>query len=162
MFLIKNPKAKIDARLLLIGSANYHQKLLNSYKNITELILKTSNCKFEEVYTMQQQASVNIILEAKAEVSPFLPGKFPHCVLANKPIFHLGPKKSETMRLLGNDYSFHAEIDNINEIAELIEQMYLKWQNNKDSFLLNRKDLEFYISKNQLEQILENVLINNE
>ena len=60
---------------------------------ISNIIASKGYLPFKMVYAMQQHAAVNIILEARAEISPFLPGKFPHCVNADKPLLLLGQKK---------------------------------------------------------------------
>lgn len=157
-FLKKNPKAKKDACLLFVGDASYHGKMLRQYELvIPELSLQIKKINFDVAYKLQKQVSVNIILEAKAEISPFLPGKFPHCVSANKPILHLGPKKSEVFRLLGNDYEYHSEIDDFEEIASLIGKLYNKWKENKDDLALNRKDIEIYISSSFLKEQITNL-----
>src|SRR5690606_32754970 len=82
-FLDKNPKAKGVSKLIFLGRNN---------KRVTGFATKHKNIyasrdyvKFEEVLVMQKLATVNVILEAKASISPFLPGKFPHCISASRP-----------------------------------------------------------------------------
>jgi hypothetical protein len=106
---------------------------------------------------LQEQVSVNIILESKSEISPFLPGKFPHCVVANRPLLVLSPYYSETRRLLGSDYPYWSEADDENKIFLLIEQLYLAWKN-KELNELNRLDLEAYLSISYLKNTLEELL----
>ncbi len=92
LFLEQNPDAKTNAKLLLLGNASYHTEMLENYKkNIPEVYIYNGNKSFDEVYNLQKNASVNIILEAKGEISPFLPAKFPHCIEANKTILSLSP-----------------------------------------------------------------------
>jgi hypothetical protein len=159
LFLKNNPDAKNDSVLLLIGHADYHKSAIENYKPILpNLYTNLSNVPFNEVQWLQQHASVNIVLEADSEMSPFLPGKFPHCIFANKPILHLGPKKSETIRLLGENYPYTSTIIDRESISTIIENMYKIWSKNKKSFLLNRPDLEAYLGKNHLKEQLENVL----
>ena len=159
LFLKNTPSAIEDVRLLLVGSASYHKDIIISYdKLIPELYTNLKNLPFTEVYWLQKHVSVNIIIEANAEVSPFLPGKFPHCIMANKPILYLGPKKSEVLRLLGDDYPYHTSIDNAEEIAKQIACLYKLWKGNKSNQKLNRKDLEEYISASFLEKQMINVL----
>jgi hypothetical protein len=161
LFLETNPAAKDDARLFLLGNAIDHITLLDDYKKrIPQLYIHNGNVPFDEVYLLQQKASVNIILEAKSEISPFLPGKFPHCVDANKIILSLAPYYSETRRLLGNGYEYWSEVDNVQKIANLIEKLYQLWKQNPDNLLLNRKDLEEYLSVNYLKKVINNLKIN--
>jgi glycosyltransferase involved in cell wall biosynthesis len=155
LFLKNNPDAKENARLLLIGSASYYEEMLTSYqKKIPELYICLNNKPFDEVQFLQNNATVNIILESKSEISPFLPGKFPHCVEANKPILALGPYYSETRRLLGADYPYWSEVNDVENIAMQIDKLHLFWQ--KDAkMVLNRIDLKEYISIDYLKRVID-------
>lgn len=158
LFLENNPEAKKNSNLLMLGPTHSYGPMLEYYDNqypSIHAIAKQVN--FDVIYILQQEVSVNIILESKSEISPFLPGKFPHCVEANKPILLLAPYYSETRRLFGNDYQNWAEIDEIPKIAKLIEKMYIHWQSDKDSFLLNRTDLIEYCSKEFLKRTIDNI-----
>lgn len=159
LFLMNNPQAKNDTRLLLLGSSSYHKDMLTKYnEEISGLYISKGSVSFEEVYHLQKNVSVNVILESKAEISPFLPGKFPHCVMADKPILLLSPENSETKRLLGPKYPYHIEVDAINKIAELIQDLYEQWQTNPQSLKLNRKDLEHYVSAAHLEELINSII----
>ena len=155
LFLKNNPEAKANARLHLIGSASYHKEILTAYqKNIPELYVCLNNKPFDEVQFLQNNATVNIILESKSEISPFLPGKFPHCVEANKPILALGPYYSESRRLLGADYPYWSEVDDVENIANQIGKLYLFWQ--KDAkMVLNKIDLKEYVSIDYLKRVID-------
>lgn len=157
LFLIKNPEAKKDTKLFLLG-ASFHVDMLENYKkNSPEIYIYNGYKPFDEIYFLQKNVSVNIILESKSEISPFLPAKFPHCVEANKTILSLAPYYSETRRLLGNDYEFWSEVDDVEKIATLIEKLYLLWKENPDQLLLNRNDLEEYVSETHLKEIINNL-----
>jgi hypothetical protein len=158
LFLYKNPDAKEDSRLLLLGPASYHAKMLEKYKaNSPGIYIFDKNVPFDTVNHLQQNVSVNIILESKSEISPFLPGKFPHCVEANKVILSLAPYYSETRRLLGNDYPYWAEVDQIEKIGLIIENLYQLWKQNPDNLNLNRKDLVDYLSADYLKKTINNL-----
>jgi hypothetical protein len=155
VFLEKNPAAKKDARLILLGGASYHTEMLEKYKDDSpEIYIYNGNKPFDEVYHLQKNVSVNIILESNGEISPFLPAKFPHCIEANKPILSLAPYYSETRRLLGQDYEFWSEVDDVDQIALLIEKLYQLWKQNPDLLNLNRKDLEEYVAVAHLKEVL--------
>lgn len=154
LFLNTNPEAKIDAKLILLGSASYFAKMLEDYQDNDEMHIYNGNVPFEIVYNLQKRASVNIILESKSEISPFLPAKFPHCVEANKMILSLSPYYSETRRLLGNDYPYWSEVDDVEKIAGLIEKLYRLWKQHPDKLLLNRSDLENYLSAAYLQNVI--------
>jgi hypothetical protein len=105
---------------------------------------------------LQEQVSVNIILESKSEISPFLPGKFPHCVSANRPILLLSPYYSETKRLLGANYPYWAEADDELKLHEHIVTLYQKWKT-KTLNNLEREDLEQYLGNDYLKNTLLNI-----
>jgi hypothetical protein len=107
---------------------------------------------------MEQAASVNIVLEAVSEISPFLPAKFPGLVCANRMIFHLGPKNSESRSLLGENHHFAAEADNVKKIAELLVELFKIWKDNPTQLELNRSDLEDYFSPLHLKCELDKLL----
>ncbi|PIV93793.1 MAG: UDP-glycosyltransferase [Flavobacteriaceae bacterium CG_4_10_14_3_um_filter_33_47] len=158
LFLEKNPEAKNDSKLMLLGNAFYHEDLIKAFAiDLPQLYIKLANMPFNEVHWLQKQVSVNIILEANSEISPFLPGKFPHCIMANKPILHLGPKNSETKRLLGEDYQYWCEIHDVLAISEILQILYAIWKKNNNALILNRSDLEVYVGEVYLKEQLEKV-----
>lgn len=161
LFLKRNPTAKNNTRLLLIGSASGHTELLKNYqKDSPEIYIHNGNKPFDEVYNLQNNACVNIILEAKGEISPFLPAKFPHCIEANKMILSLAPYYSETKRLLGKEYEYWSEIDDAEKIASLIETLYQLWKKNPNNLNLNRADLTEYVSSAHLKELINNLRTN--
>lgn len=151
IFLNINPEAKEHSKLILIGGESIYSSWLKlKAREIEELKLSNGKLPFREVFKMQQHAAVNIILEAKAEISPFLPGKFPHCVQADKPILLLGPHYSESRRLLGNNYPYWSEIDDLEKITENITDLYRKWKKSPSNFNLDRPELLEYMSSSYL------------
>ncbi|MHA6279857.1 glycosyltransferase family protein [Salinimicrobium sp. CAU 1759] len=158
-FLAGNPEARKKSRLLLLGNASCHSKTLKKYEEeILQLYVSKGYVAYTEVQEMQNQASVNIILESRAAESPFLPGKFPHCLAAGKQILLLGPKKSETRRLLGSDYLYWSELNDVECIAGLIEKLYHSWRKDPENFYLYREDLKVYLSKDYLKKELDQIL----
>jgi glycosyltransferase involved in cell wall biosynthesis len=155
LFLERNPKARVNAKLHLIGPAEYHAVQLKQYSaEIPELKLNMQGIPYHQAYTLQRDADVNIILESKSEISPFLPGKFPHCIVAKKPILLLSPYYAESRRLLGADYPYWCENDDVNKIATCLESLYDKWvKQENDEF--NRADLLNYMGKQQLIATVE-------
>jgi hypothetical protein len=86
-----------------------------------------------------------------------LPAKFPHCVAANTAILSLAPYYSETKRLLGSDYAYWSEVDDVPRIAALLGELYLLWKQNPKQLLLNRSDLAEYLSVSYLKKTIENL-----
>lgn len=161
LFLNRNPEALKDSKLILLGHASYHSQMLEEYqKNTSQLYVYNGNVAFDIVNHLQRKVSVNIILESKAETSPFLPAKFPHCVAANRTILSLAPYYSEIRRLLGNDYPYWSEVDDVEKIALLIGDLYQLWKQNPDNLLLDRSDLAEYLSADYLKKRLMDLLNN--
>lgn len=158
LFLSKNAEAKKNSKLILLGSASAHTQMLEDYKSsISEIHIHNGNVPFDLVYKLQKNVSANIILESKSEISPFLPGKFPHCVEANKPIISLAPYYCEVKRLLGDEYPYWSEVDDIEKIAAIIEELYQIWKLNPDNLVLNRKDLLEYLSFDYLNEVINSL-----
>jgi hypothetical protein len=158
LFLQNNPEARTEARLLLLGNSTDHSQMMVEYKKkYSEIYISDGNVPFDDVFLMQKSVSVNVILEAKSEISPFLPGKFPHCVAANRAILSLAPYYSETRQLLGDDYPYWAEQNNPVKIALIIEKLYHLWKKNPANLLLNRKDLEDYLSADYLRKVINDL-----
>lgn len=154
-FLKKYPEA--PAKLVHIGHNGYAREFMDRYSSDYEQVIAINeNMPFNQVYTLQKKASVNIILEAIADFSPFLPGKFPHCINAEKLILLLSPKKSESRRLLGDDYPYWSEADDEDEIYRLIEQLYTTWKSRGTSYI--REDLKEYLSEAYLKELFSTLI----
>lgn len=146
-FLSQNPAAQEHARLVIVGGESiFHHELNAIATAVPQLIISNKQEDFQTSYNMQQQAAVNAILEAKGPASPFLPGKVPHCVAANKPMLILGPYYSETRNLLGQDYPYWAEIDDVQRITAHLENLFHHWQKTAGTSTLNKPELEQYLS----------------
>ncbi|CAM4096961.1 hypothetical protein [Gillisia limnaea] len=158
LFLDNNPESRLNARLLMIG---HPSQFSNKFKEVMTVIPQfyssEETISFDTVYKIQQNAAVNVILEAKASISPFLPGKFPHCVASNKPILLLGPNISESHRLLGKEYLYWSEISDVENIEKKIEALYYNWKKEKD-INLNRNDLKKYLSVEYLKNAMQKIL----
>jgi hypothetical protein len=146
LFLASNQEAKVNSQLIFIGGAfkghgDEMQSLLNE-----NIAYHYNFLPFEMVFEIQKQATINVVIEANTWLSPFLPGKFPHLVATNKPILHIGPSISETMRLLGENYELHTPNNEkyIDGLAKKVENLYFNWQTGK-CLNLDRKDLEEYL-----------------
>jgi len=157
-FLKLNPEAEKESQLLFLGGQNHYSLMLSEYQaKIPQFYVSEGSVPFKEVQTIQNLSSINVILEAKSEISPFLPGKFPHCIKADKPILLLGPYYSESRRLLGDNYLYWTEIDEVDKIASHIEKLYFQWKNDPTELKLNRPDLDEYLSVNYLKKTINNI-----
>jgi hypothetical protein len=156
-FLSAFPEAAKNSKLIFVGPPSSYSSIFKKEKeNGLPVFCSEGSLPFHQVIKMQEKASANIILEAKSSISPFLPGKFPHCVMADRPIFLLGPYYSESRRLLKNDYPFWAEIDEIDKIETIIASLYKQWKI-QGSVRLNRPDLAHYCSPIQIQSTLSGI-----
>jgi glycosyltransferase involved in cell wall biosynthesis len=154
-FLEQNPEAKNHSKLLFIGNPScFDEQIREKQKTIPQLFLSKGYVPFQTVLGMQHLASVNIILEALGPASPFLPGKFTHCIQAKKPILLLGPFYSESKRLLGSDYPYWSEIDDVTTIQSNINTLYCLWLENKNQLVMTRPDLMYYLSHSYLQKTI--------
>lgn len=151
-FLLSYPQAR--ARFIHVGpTVHYRDYLLNEAAKTEQIEVYSGNLPFKNVTWLQEKASVNVIIEAKAGFSPFLPGKFPHCIAAGQPILLLGPPKSEVRRLLGNKYPFWAEIDDEKKISQLLGDLYENWE--ADQKVTDYQEIKEYLSESHLKNIIE-------
>ncbi len=156
--LKKHPSALHEVSLIFTGKSSVHEKFLKQTSSTHENVYFFPNgLPFIQVQKLQELASVNVILEAKSDISPFLPGKFPHCIQADRPILLLGPDLSESKRLLGVDYTYWSRVDDQERITELLEELYLRWKENPEDLKLDRKDLEEYLSSDYLKEAIQNI-----
>jgi glycosyltransferase involved in cell wall biosynthesis len=161
LFLEQNPDAKKHSKLLFVGlSSCYDDYIKEKQQSVPQLFMSDGYVPFQKVILLQNAASVNVILEDDGTFSPFLPGKFPHCVAADKPILLLGPYFSESRRLLGEAYPYWSPIDKVDQITIYLTALYRLWKQNPAALLLNREDLKNYLSLPYLENLFNSELKN--
>lgn len=157
-FLKANPDAGGHSQLIFVGKkSKYTAEFKKIQKELPQLYSTDKYVSFGKVLSMQKNAAINVILEAKGPVSPFLPGKFPHCISADKPILLLGPYYSECRRLLGEEYSWWSEIDDEERIGEILESLYITWRENGHDKKEDFRDLQFYLSYKQLQEVFNHL-----
>jgi hypothetical protein len=157
-FLESYPEAAKNASLHLVGPASHFASQVKAITLSSDTInFKVGYMDHRIVRTMESFSSVNIILEAVALESPFLPGKFPGLVMANAPILHLGPQNSETRRLLGKDYPYAVEAGDVESITAVLKLLYDQWKQNVNELALNRIDLKDHVSASFLKTQLEDL-----
>ncbi len=153
-FLKQNPSAKIHSKLFFVGNSSFYDYYIKEkQQTIPQLFLSDGYVPFQTVLTMQRVASVNVILEALGPISPFLPGKFPHCIQTKRPILLLGPFYSESRRLLGEDYPYWSAINDIEKINLHINTLYNRWLESKNG-VMDREDLVEYLSVENLQKTI--------
>lgn len=147
----------IKLSLFFIGPlCQTHSKYISQENLSAVKFLPTMN--FRDVYQLQRLCSVNVILEAEDESSPFLPGKFPHCIATGNPILLLGPEISESRRLLGEDYQYFAKPNDFETIVICLEQLLQNWILKKPFKF--EDELYDYLSAPQLRKTISNLRAN--
>jgi|25BtaG_2_1085352.scaffolds.fasta_scaffold09804_2 glycosyltransferase involved in cell wall biosynthesis len=157
-FVKEVPEAAANSQLLFLGpESSYTEAFRKIKKEIPQFYSSDGNLPFEQVQTLQNSAAVNVILEAKGPISPFLPGKFPHCIQAKKPILLLGPYYSESKRLLGDEYPWWSEIDDEERIKLYISKLYECWLQKKSPLSEGYGGLHNYLSVMYLKRVIINI-----
>ncbi|MFN5026312.1 MAG: UDP-glycosyltransferase [Bacteroidota bacterium] len=158
-FLEKHPDAAEKSELILAGKSDFSEhELRKASKNTPSVKYILRTIPYHEASAIQNQTTVNIIIESDYYVSPFLPGKFPHCVAADKPILILSPYYSETRRLVGNDYPYWSEGQNANRIADILSDLYVNWKATRNLKLPDSHSLKAYLSKEKLSEQIHRLL----
>lgn len=76
------------------------------------------------------QSDALLVIEAISDFSPFLPGKVADIAFAGKPIIALSPNRSEVKRILGSNFPYHAHLDSITEIKDVLKTFINDFDNN--------------------------------
>ena len=144
--------------MYFVGSYKKQEHILNQYQNHPNIVV-SDYIEYKLVQSLEKKAAVNIILEAISEISPFLPGKFPNCVASNNPILVLGPYYSEVRRLLGKDYPYWSEANDVTTIEANITNLYQQWKQRPEQSQLNRPDLTHYCDEKSLKKVIDDLSI---
>lgn len=158
-FLDMHIDAREKSELLFIGGSDYTEEELKraaGQESSVRFILK--NIPFSEAIAIQNCTDVNVIIESDYYVSPFLPGKFPHCVAAGKPMLVLSPYYSETRRVLGKEYPYWSESTDTDRMEAILSSLYKQWKNGAALTLPGRDTLMHYMGKHNLSYQLNNLL----
>lgn len=157
--LIKDhPAHKKNIKLYFIGPVS--QTLISRINSLDlRNIIFYKSLPFIEAINHQFEADINVILEAEDKSSPFLPGKFPHCIAAGNPILLLGPEISECRRLLGEDYPYYARSNDFKSIVTCLEHLLQNWLLKKP-FKYEDK-LNDYLSATKLNETISSLIVND-
>ncbi|MGO4913017.1 hypothetical protein [Leeuwenhoekiella sp. W20_SRS_FM14] len=159
LFLEARPNARNCSHLLLIGPGNFHEPKLSELCSMEETIYRYSGfMDYDVVLELERQSNVNIVLEAEADISPFLPAKFPNLIMTDRPLLHLGPKKSEVRRLLGSNYSYVAELHDIQTMANQLILLFDRWISGELHIQSYSADLKYYLSSAYLKETLNHLI----
>ncbi len=152
----KANKLKPYHHLHIVGPYQAHQEFIDQ-KNLEFPWLHVhGSVDYNTAQSMAKTADVNLIIEAIAPSSPFLPGKFPVLLAMGKPILHIGPANSESMRLLGPDYNLHVENGDEQGLESLLADIETQMSIATQS--LQKSDVIDYFSKETILATWEDVI----
>jgi len=146
-FLNKDEEHKEKAVLTILGKvAREHHKIheiVETYSKNIRVI--TNRVSYKRSIELNKKADVCLIIEADADFSPFMPGKLADLIQLSKPIFALTPKKSETLRVLGETYPYQSRVNEEEQILKVLELLWSDWKQEKLK-LQNANELKEYVS----------------
>jgi len=128
--IIEDDEFKEKFRLYVIGNiSNNNLNQLNKIKENIKII--NQRISFVESIQVIKEADLQLIIEARMPLSPFLPSKYAYIVGNNKPFLALTPKKSEIRRISGESYPYLADPNDEEEIYQALKKAWIAWKNNK-------------------------------
>ena len=139
-----------------VGKVNKALTTVVSASKTSNVSFLTSRFSYKKSLELISQSQASLVIEAISQFSPFLPGKVADIAFAGKPIISLSPKKSEVRRLLGSNYPYQTELDNVKEM----KQMLLQFINDYKSDTVNDKamiELKNYVSVKHNSEVLKQI-----
>ena len=116
----ENPFFLKDVNFIFIGKITRELKDMvrgDMIKCITFYDFRISYFKSIKII---KESDCMLVLEAASDFSPFMPGKLADIGLNEKAIIALTPDNSEVLRILGKDYPYHANMDDVAGIKTAI------------------------------------------
>jgi hypothetical protein len=140
-----------------IGKVNKALTDVISREDLKNVTFLTTRMSYKKSLQLIEQADASFVIEAIADFSPFLPGKVADIAFAEKPIIGLSPKKSEVRRLLGDNYPYQTELNNVVQIKNILLKFYYDCINSEidKTIILNLKN---YVSIKHNSEIIKKQL----
>lgn len=138
--------------LHIIGKINktWHADMIVS----NNVFVHSNRVSYLTSLEIQQKADILLIIEAAAEVSPFMPGKLADYLIAKKPILALTPKTSETARILGKDYALITNNGDTDEIYNTLYIIYRSYLNQSlDKLVPEQEAFNYVRPENWVKQL---------
>jgi glycosyltransferase involved in cell wall biosynthesis len=130
-FIESDIEKKEMTMLSIVGKIAKNNELLKISQLTDKIKVISERISYKKSKLLFEQANVLLIIESKAEDSPFMPGKLTDYIAANKTIMALTPQKSEVSRILGYNYPFISDIDNEDKIVSIFNSLWELWKNDK-------------------------------
>ncbi|MBZ9787841.1 UDP-glycosyltransferase [Psychroflexus sp. CAK57W] len=141
------------------GGVNHFENEFDKVKKVYLQNIKTLNqVDFKAAFAMQSFSDINIILESKSHISPFLPGKLPHLIKAKKPIIHIGPKNSEVYSLMQHELFYNHTSNNVSNVSTALINS-IKKNKEIDTVSLFKKDIYNYFGHEKLNEVLKSCFL---
>lgn len=154
-FLSSHPDAQEHVRITFFGSIhNEHKHTIEAFGFTESLMIVNKRISHAEALRTIADSDVMILLEAISDESPFMPGKLAEFIGLRKCIWSLSPGKSETRRILGCDYPYQCEANQVDQMESIITRLYGKWVNNEPLELTDPKLIE-YVSPSQVVEEMQ-------
>tara|TARA_B100000809_G_scaffold105703_1_gene104242 strand:+ start:40063 stop:41289 length:1227 start_codon:yes stop_codon:yes gene_type:complete len=156
---IESDKEKKDKTILtILGKVSREHKEYFKKEFSENLNVVVDRVSYKKSLDLIEIADVSLVIEAGGvDFSPFMPGKLADLIGLEKPIFVLSPKKSETNRILGNEYPFTSESDDIDKIVLILNKMWDLWKKG-NLHLSDSEKLKEYISGEKLDKKLHQLI----
>ena len=155
-FVSDDDERKKYTRLSVLGQISEDHNIIRT-QNSENIQVITKRVSYQKSLELAKQSSVCIVIEADAEISPFMPGKLADLIYLEKPILALTPKKSETLRILGSAHKYHARVHDEEEILQILLVLWNDWKDKKLK-LEEHERLKAYISPKELNKAINTLI----
>jgi hypothetical protein len=153
-FLNSHADAREHMHITFFGSIHEkHKPVLDAFRFTESLTIVNKRISHAEALRTIADSDVMILLEAISDESPFMPGKLAEFIGLRKCIWSLSPKRSETRRILGGDYPFQCEADQVDQMEAIIAMLYARWLKDESLELSDQRLIKYVSSSQVVEEI---------
>jgi len=156
---IHNNRADLLKNVRFVFVGKMAKELKHFADNVVGDCIRFYDCRisYKKSLELISRADCMLVIEAISDFSPFMPGKLADIAFCEKPVIALTPKKSEIMRLLGDDYPYYSDLGDKQGITIAIIRFLSDFENqnvNKQSI----KRIKEYVSIERNSLILNRIL----
>ncbi len=128
----------VSSSLTFIGKVNKENYKIIQNNNIKNVHFIDKRLSYKRTLELLQEVELALVIEAAGDFSPFMPGKLADIFYREKPVLALTPEVSEVRRILGVNYPYMAEPNDVDGIYDALKKAWLAWKSGK----LNLPDVE--------------------